>query len=136
MPCKLEIHAACWLSADVREVIYTKEGFFKMVRNLLFTILLSLIFTNCAGMIQDKNVTLINYEGDQYSGIIKYKDGYSGVLAIPNGPNGESFSGNFVVVDQTSINRKQGSIVIPQSNQIPAVGGVTQSSSGIIFSGR
>ena len=81
-------------------------------------------------MIQDKDVTLITSEGAQYSGAIKYKDGYSGVLTIPNGPNNESFSGNFVVVDQTSIHKKQGSIVVSQNNQMPAVGGITQSSSG------
>jgi hypothetical protein len=93
----------------------------------------SLFFLSCASfIIPEKDVILINLDGTQYIGIIKYNDNYSGNLTIFKGPNGESLSGKFVVVDQTSINRKQGSIVIPQNNQIPTVGGITQSSSGEI----
>lgn len=103
-----------------------------MIRLSSFAIGVSLLFMSCAGIIQDKDITLISTEGAQYSGVIKYKDGYSGVLTIPTGPNGESFSGNFVVVDQTSISKEQGSIVVPQNNQIPAVGGITKSSYGEI----
>jgi hypothetical protein len=101
-----------------------------MIRFFLVTICSSLLFINCAVLIQDKDVTLITSEGTQYFGFIKYKDGYSGILTIPKGPNDGSLSGNFVVVDQTSVNRKQGNIVVPQNNQMPAVGGITQSSSG------
>ena len=103
-----------------------------MIRAFLFAICTSLLLTSCAAMIYDKDVTLVNDGGTQYSGVIKYKDGYSGILTISEGPDGESFSGNFVVVDQTSVNTKKGSIIVPQNNQIPAVGGVTQSSSGDI----
>lgn len=99
---------------------------------LLVLFFLLFLFSACATFISNKAVTLINPEGGQYTGVIKYKDGYSGILTIAQGPNGESFSGNFVVVDQTSITKKRGSIVVPQNNQMPAIGGVNQSSSGEI----
>jgi hypothetical protein len=104
------------------------------MQKILFILALSLLylFSACAALIPEKSVTLINLAGEQYTGVIKYSDGYSGVLTIAQGPNGESFSGNFVVVDQTSINKKQGSIVVPQNNQLPAIGGINQASSGEI----
>jgi hypothetical protein len=92
----------------------------------LLALIMALFLSGCVF----KSVTLIGSEGIQYTGKIRYKDGYSGIPTIPQGPGGESFSGNYVVVDQTSINRIQGSMVVPQNNQMPAVGGISQVSSG------
>lgn len=103
-----------------------------MKKSFLIVFVLSLFLLSCAAMIQDKEVSLIQSNGIQYTGVIKYSDGYSGTLSIVKGPNGESFTGKFVVVDQTSTKTKKGSIIVPQNNQIPAVGGITESSSGDI----
>lgn len=103
-----------------------------MIKTSLFAICISLLLTSCAAMLNDKVVTIVGDGSRQYSGVIKYRDSYSGILTVSEGPGGESFSGNFVVVDQTSVATRQGSIVVPQNNQIPAVGGVTQTSSGEI----
>lgn len=102
-----------------------------MKKSFLILFGLSLFLLSCA-IYQSKDVTLIQSNGIQYTGVIKYSDGYSGTLSIVEGPGGESFSGKFVVVDQTSTNIKKGSIIVPQSNQIPAVGGIAESSSGEI----
>lgn len=103
-----------------------------MIRGILFTVFAPLLLMSCTAVIANKNVTMVDDKGIQYLGAIDYKDGYSGVLTISEGPGGESFSGKFVVVDHTSVSTKQGSIIVPQNDKLPAVGGAAQSSSGEI----
>lgn len=97
---------------------------------------LSLLITGCA--IASQTVTLIGNDKDQYIGRLDY-DGpycisacYSGILNIEIGPNGEKFTGRFVIVDRTATSRMQGALVVPQGNQLPAVGSVGSTSSGSI----
>lgn len=89
---------------------------------------LSLLITGCA--IASKTVTLIGNDKEQYIGRVDYDGPYSGILNIEVGPNGEKFTGRFVVVDRTTTSRMQGALVVPQGNQLPAVGSVGSTSSG------
>jgi hypothetical protein len=75
--------------------------------------------SSCAS-IPSKVVTLIAPDGPKYVGRLDYSDGLSGVLTVEDGPNGESFSGEYVV-DRTTVNQSQGKLVIP-GNTVPAIG--------------
>ncbi len=103
-----------------------------MLKPTIILLLLTQFLYSCAAVINDKDVTLIRNDSKQYTGSIKYSDPYSGILSINNGPKGESFSGKFVVIDQTATSTSNGTIVVPNNSQIPAVGGITKSSSGVI----
>jgi hypothetical protein len=73
---------------------------------------------------------LVDDDGNQFLGQLIYDGPYSGILTVNNGPAGEYFSGRFTVVDQTAVQRAQGSVVVPHGNQLPAVGTVGSSASG------
>jgi len=51
-------------------------------------------------------------------------------LSIENGPDAEAFTGRFVVVDKTSTQTSQGTLVVPQTTVMPALGVANSSSSG------
>ena len=91
-------------------------------------VLLSITLVGCA--LPSKVVTLVGKEGNQFVGNLDYDGPYSGILTVEKGPNDEKFSGRFTVVDRTSVQRHQGSIVVPQGNQLPAIGVAGGSSSG------
>lgn len=99
----------------------------KIKRYLIFLLAISL--SGCAA-IPSKTVTLVGEEGNHFVGILNYDGPYSGVLTVENGPNGELFSGRFTVIDRTAVQKYQSSIVIPQGNQVPAIGAAGGSSSG------
>ena len=91
-------------------------------------LVLSLLIVGCA---TTKPVTLIGNDKKQYIGRIDYnRDGLSGILTIEVGPNGEKYTGPFVVVDRTAISRAQGVLIAPQGNQFPAFGSMGSTSSG------
>jgi hypothetical protein len=77
-------------------------------------------------------VTLLGNDGGQFVGELNYDGPYSGTLTVEHGPNGERFTGRFVVVDRTSTQTTQGALVVPQGGQIPTVGTVGSASSGHI----
>ena len=60
--------------------------------------------------IPSKVVSLQETTGAIFLGELVYSDGYSGLITMKNGPQGESFSSRFVVVDKTSVTTTQGTI--------------------------
>ena len=69
----------------------------------------SLLMATACG-IPSKVVSLQETTGAIFLGELVYSDGYSGVITVKNGPQGESFSGRFVVVDKSSVTTTQGTI--------------------------
>ena len=99
-----------------------------MQRKILKTLLLlSVLLSAC---IPSKVVTLVGNEGDQFVGSLNYDGPYSGTLTIEKGPGSERFTGRFIVVDRTAVQEHQGTLVVPQDNQLPAIGTVGGASSG------
>ncbi len=94
----------------------------------IYLIIISVLLLS--GCIAAKKVSLIRPDGQIYSGTLSYDGPYSGNIVIKNGPNNESFSGTFVVVDKTAVKRNQGSLIVPQGNTIPAFGSTSGTSSG------
>ena len=94
--------------------------------------ILSLFVIGCASTLPSKNVTLIENGKAHYIGRIDYPsfDAHSGTLTIDFGPNGEKFTGPFVIVNRTAVSTTQGGAVVPLGNQLPAVGSVRSESSG------
>ncbi len=90
----------------------------------------ALLLVSCA-VIPSKVVTLVSTAGDQFLGNLKYSDGLSGTLTVMEGPNSESFSGPYSVVDRTAVQNSQGTIVVPKSN-MPTVGAASAFSSSQI----
>lgn len=65
----------------------------------------------CAtGEIPPKAVMLIQDGARPFEGTLSYTGPYSGSISIPRGPNDESFTGRFVVVDRTSKEASSSSI--------------------------
>ncbi|MBW9271730.1 MAG: hypothetical protein K1566_18985 [Candidatus Thiodiazotropha sp. (ex. Lucinisca nassula)] len=101
-----------------------------MKHNLLWiAVTISALLSGC---IAAKKVSLIQPDGHVYQGTLTYDGPYSGDLVIDNGPNNIKYTGRFVVVDKTSINKKQGSVIVPQVSNLPAVGSTSSTSSGNI----
>jgi hypothetical protein len=71
--------------------------------------------------IPPRPVSLVGPGGEVYAGKLNYRDGWSGILTVPVGPNGESYKGLFVVVDRTATSQSLGTVV---------GGGVVGSASG------
>ena len=70
---------------------------------------LSFFITGCAGTLPSRPVTMIGNDKDHYIGKLVYQDGLvSGILSIDVGPNGEAFTGNYVVVNRTAYSSTQG----------------------------
>lgn len=90
------------------------------------------LIVGCAALIPPKVVTLVENGGHQFIGKLTYDGPFSGELVVENGPNNERFSGRFTVIDRTSTQKTQGTIVVPQNNQLPGVGSVASTSSGQI----
>jgi hypothetical protein len=77
---------------------------------------------------------------DMYSGRIDHPcyfniwgdicDASEGILTIENGPDGEKFTGNFVIVNRTAMSSTQGGAFVPMGNNAIAVGSVHSESSG------
>ena len=82
----------------------------------------------CAS-IPSKVVTLSDQAGFLFEGTLEYDGPYSGIITVQNGPKSESFTGRFIVVDTTSRSQQSGIIAVP-TNQMPAVGSTTKTSSG------
>jgi len=86
------------------------------------------------------SITMMGNDKDVYNGRIDHYcirnifgagcDRSKGILTIENGPNGEKFTGNFIVVDRTGWSSTQGAIMVPIGNQPPAFGTVQSQSSG------
>jgi len=89
---------------------------------LSILVMLTTSLVACSTILPSKMVTLVGKEGDQFVGNVNYDGPYSGTLTIENGPNDEHFSGRFTVIDRTAIQKHQGTLVVPQGNQFPAVG--------------
>lgn len=87
---------------------------------------------SACGGIPSKTVTLVEDAGAQFQGKLVYEDPYSGILSITNGPEGESFTGRFTVVDRSAVSRSQGSVVVPTGTIVPGVGAASSLSSGAI----
>jgi len=98
--------------------------------NLLFLACFFLLVSGCVTQYVAKVVTIIGDDGNQYVGQLIYEGPYSGALTVENGPNGERFTGRFVVVDRTATQTSQGALVVPQNNQMPAIGSSTSTTSG------
>jgi hypothetical protein len=97
-------------------------------------VILSMIILGCGAMIPNSPVSMVGQDGTQYSGEIDYDDGYTGTLTIQSGPNGESFSGRFVVVDHTSTSMQGGGFLAQDNGMIiPSAGLLTGSSSGQVI---
>lgn len=92
-----------------------------------------LLFASClllGSCIPAKIVTLSGEAGEHYEGHLAYDDPFSGTLRVEKGPGGERFSGRFVVVDRTATQQSQGTLLMPQVEQLPAMGSATNVSSG------
>ena len=91
--------------------------------------ILFIMIAGCASQPLSRTVTMIGKDKEFYVGRIDRTD--SGfILNMQNGPNGEKFTGTYVVVDRTAYSRSQGGIMVPVGNQLPAVGSASSSSSG------
>ncbi len=93
--------------------------------------ILFIMITGCASQPLSRTVTMIGKNKEFYVGRI---DGTASgfILNMQNGPNGEKFTGTYVVVDRTAYSRSQGGIMVPVGNQFPAVGSASSSSSSRI----
>ena len=103
---------------------------------IILLFVLSLLIVGCAlgrPLPSSKTVTLIGNDKEHYTGRIDYPTyEYNGILTIEVGPNGEKYTGPYVIVDRTATSSTQGKIIIPAWNQLPAVGSMGSTSSGII----
>lgn len=83
--------------------------------------------------IQSKSVVLAPASGKSFEGRLEYSGPYSGTIALPQGPDGEAFTGRFIVVDRTAKQASTASISVPNPGGIiPATGVGVSSSAGRI----
>lgn len=101
----------------------------KSIKVILFVFAVGL--AGC-GTIPSKVVTLVEHGNKPYIGKLDYDGSLSGALTVENGPDGEMFTGRFVVIDKTSTQTSQGTLVVPQTAVMPALGIANSTSSGQI----
>lgn len=92
----------------------------------------TILLVSCATAIPDKQVTLVNSNGEFHQGKLTYDGPYSGNLVFESGPEGESFSGRYTVIDKTSVKKSSGDLIVPNGGPIPAIGSTASSESGEI----
>jgi len=91
----------------------------------LFTVVVCL---NGCIMPPSKVVTLVDHGKPPFIGNLNYDSSYSGVLNMEDGPEGETFTGRFAVVDKTSTQESQRTLIVQQSTTSP-LSGTTNSNS-------
>jgi len=97
---------------------------------IISLLVLSLLITGCIGAVNIlRTVTLVGNDRDVYSGRLDYNN-KNNILTVEVGPNGEKFTGPFVIVDRTAYGQTQGRAIVPQGSLFPAVGSVGSTSSG------
>jgi len=111
-----------------------------MKTKIVLLLVLSLLLIGCAAGKLSTPITMMGNNKDMYSGRIDHPcyfniwgdicDANKGILTIENGPNGETFTGNFVVVNRTAMSSTQGGAFVPMGNNAIAVGSVRSESSG------
>jgi hypothetical protein len=102
----------------------------QMKIKIISLLVLSLLITGCVGAVNTlRTVTLVGNDKELYIGRLDC-NGEGGILSVEVGPNGEKFTGPFVIVDRTAYSRTQGRAIVPQGSLFPAVGSVGSTSSG------
>lgn len=81
--------------------------------------------------IPSKSVLLVPESGKPYEGRLDYSGPYAGTISVLAGPDGESFTGRFIVVDRTSKQASMASVTVPNPvAAAPATGIGVSSSAG------
>tara|TARA_R100000656_G_C3882815_1_gene114827 strand:- start:23 stop:463 length:441 start_codon:yes stop_codon:yes gene_type:complete len=101
-----------------------------MIDMKILIIALTIFAVGCATAIPNRTVTLLGSGGELYQGVLAYDGPYSGTLTFNEGPQGESFSGRYIVVDKTSMKRSSGDLIAPSNGTIPVIGTASSSESG------